>query len=266
MKNSKQDLEYALINILEWSKTFYQPIIILPLDVQYATASLYLSLRALDEIEDSVILLKAEKITLLSNISIYLQTSPTLYKDQELINILKPFEKKLPKVTMELPLWLSISPTSISSRINESVSVMAFRMSYWVENDFQILTKENLVNYSYAVGGTVAITLTDIWGWYGVYVDRTFAVEFGFFLQVVNILRGEVDDRNRKVNFFPLNWNRKDMISFAHENLNGAKEFVKSISNEEILKAAKVTLKLSTDALFLLENNILITQDGINKP
>ncbi|HEY0322032.1 MAG TPA: phytoene/squalene synthase family protein [Pyrinomonadaceae bacterium] len=214
----------------ETSRTFYFSIIDLPQGLREAVISAYLSLRAIDEIEDHPRLNKLTKTRLLHDISFNCQCFDTGGADR-LFSALGPCREYLPEVTNRLGEWLALAPETIAPRIWDASSVMAQRMTYWVGNDWQIHTEADLDCYTFSVAGTVGLLLSDLWAWYdGTPTHRGRAIGFGRGLQAVNILRNRAEDLARGVNFFPNGWNEDDLRCYAERNLTLAEAYVETLS------------------------------------
>jgi len=192
--------------------------------------SAYLSLRAIDEIEDHPRLNKLTKTRLLRDISFSCQCLGTGRADR-LFSALGQCREYLPEVTNRLGEWLALAPETIAPRIWDANSVMAQRMAYWVGNDWQVHSEADLDSYTFSVAGTVGLLLSDLWAWYdGTSTHRGNAIGFGRGLQAVNILRNRAEDLARGVSFFPDGWNEKDLRCYAERNLTLAEAYVEMLS------------------------------------
>jgi farnesyl-diphosphate farnesyltransferase len=220
----------AINTLRETSRTFYFSIVELPSGLREAVMSTYLSLRAIDEIEDHPRLDKLTKASLLRDISFNCQCLDSRGSDGS-FPVLKPCREYLPEVTNRLGDWLALAPEAIAPRIWDANSVMAQRMSYWVENDWKIRTEADLDCYTFSVAGAVGLLLSDLWAWYdGTPTHRGYAVGFGRGLQAVNILRNRDEDLARGVNFFPDDWGEDALRCYAERNLTLAVAYVGTLS------------------------------------
>src|SRR6266436_10037512 len=99
------DLEKNPTEILqETSRTFYVSSVRLPPRIKEAVMSSYLSLRAIDEIEDHSELNRATRVNLLENVSAEIERradQPTRSFDE----IFEPYAEVLPEVTNRLEEW-----------------------------------------------------------------------------------------------------------------------------------------------------------------
>jgi farnesyl-diphosphate farnesyltransferase len=213
-------LEKSATDILEeTSRTFFVSIVRLPPRIREAVMSSYLSLRAIDEIEDHPDLDKQTKVRLLDLVSSEIRT-PSAELPCPLNKIFGPYRNALPEVTNRLEEWLRLSPVPIAPTIHRTVSTMAHRMAYWVNHEWQIRTKRDLDRYTFTVAGAVGVLLRDLWNWYdGTTSVKRAAVGYGRGLQAVNILRNRGEDLERGVDFFPRGWNAKDFFCYARNNL-----------------------------------------------
>lgn len=199
------------------SRTFYLSIVRLPPRIQEAVMSAYLSLRAIDEIEDHARLDKLTKTTLLNQISCELQGKAPLHSCSALLQF---YRDELPEVTNRLDEWTRLAPESIAPCICEATASMARRMAYWVGSDWQVRTKRDLDRYTFSVAGAVGVLLSDLWAWYdGTPSRKGDAIGYGRGLQAVNIFRNRSEDLARGVDFFPAGWNEGDFESYARRNL-----------------------------------------------
>lgn len=234
------------------SRTFYIPITLLEPTLKKTVASAYLCMRAIDEIEDHEMLQPEIKQYLLQSISALLKSEFDNERYQQLLEEYKTF---LPEVTLRLGDWLRICPEGIVEQVKESTSIMAAGMGDWAMKDWQITSKEELDDYTYYVAGLVGVMLSDIWKWYdNTETDKELAIAFGRGLQSVNILRNQEEDSDRGVNFMPDNWNRDDMFHYATTNLNLGQEYIKDITNRNILIFCKIPLALADKTLKALKS------------
>lgn len=245
-KNLRFSQRAGPIDVLrETSRTFYFSIINLPPGLREAVTSAYLSLRAIDEIEDHPRLGKPTKIKLLSDISSYCQSSDT-GDTSGLKSLFEGYRDELPEVTRRLGDWLGISPKDVATNIWSANAEMARRMAYWVNNDWKIRTKTDLDSYTFSVAGAVGLLLTELWAWYdGTETNRLNAVGFGRGLQAVNILRNREHDLARGVDFFPGGWGEDELRFYAAENLALADEYVKALPRGPVLEFCRVPLALA---------------------
>ncbi len=208
------------------SRTFYLSIVRLPLGIRQAVMASYLSMRAIDEIEDHERLDKATKIRLLDEISSGFQRHPPL-QSQVFSSMLKEYRDELPEVTNRLDEWANLPPMTITPSIHDAVALMARRMAYWVERDWRIETRRDLDRYTFSVAGAVGVLLSKLWTWYdGTPSRRGDAVGYGRGLQAVNILRNRLEDLTRGVDFFPDGWTDDAFRSYAKCNLSHGDVYV----------------------------------------
>jgi farnesyl-diphosphate farnesyltransferase len=188
--------------------------------------SSYLSLRAIDEIEDHARLDKPTKISLLCNISREMQARDSLLAHR-VSTLLRPYRDELPEVTNRLDEWSHLAPKTIAPRVWDATAAMAWRMAYWVRNDWRISTEWDLDYYTFSVAGAVGVLLSDLWVWYdGTPSRKTDAVGYGRGLQAVNILRNRLEDQGRGVDFFPDGWTENDFRFYAKRNLSRGDAYV----------------------------------------
>jgi|SRR5579859_1760169 len=247
-------LQEPALKVLEsTSRTFYLPITWLPTNLQEAVGSAYLCMRAIDEIEDHPGLDSSIKIELLRAVSGHLQTGD--FGHTGLRPVFTNYMNILPEVTLRLEEWLLIAPTEIAPRIWDATAAMADRMARWATIRWAITTEADLNAYTFSVAGTVGLLLSDLWAWYdGTQTSRSSAVGFGRGLQAVNILRNQVEDQARGVNFFPSGWSREDMQEYAKRNLALADSYVEALSTGPALEFCGFILALAyatLDALTL---------------
>src|SRR6266436_2514843 len=221
------DLEKNPTEILqETSRTFYVSIVRLPPRIKEAVMSSYLSLRAIDEIEDHPELNRATRVNLLENVSAEIERRAD-QATRSFDEIFEPYAEVLPEVTNRLEEWLALSPEVIAPAIHQTTSSMARRMAYWVNNNWLISTKRDLDRYTFSVAGAVGVLLSDLWKWYdGTSSRKGDAIGHGRGLQAVNILRNRSGDLARGVDFFPHGWNVADFLRYARSNLLRGDDFV----------------------------------------
>jgi farnesyl-diphosphate farnesyltransferase len=242
----------------ETSRTFFIPIVRLPVRLQETIGSAYLCMRAVDEIEDHPSLDNEAKASILHKLSWALQAQLAAVESsdssmQEAVFL--PYRAVLPEVTLRIGDWLSHAPIGIAPRIWDATIAMADRMAYWVENDWTIQTEADLNSYTFSVAGAVGLLICDIWTWFdGTQVDRLAAIHFGRGLQSVNILRNREEDTQRGVNFFPSGWSEKHMFAYARKNIEQAKNSLKSIHQQTFRQMVEIPLALAEATLVALEN------------
>ena len=188
--------------------------------------SSYLSLRAIDEIEDHTRFDKPTKISLLCGISRELQARDSVLAHR-LSTLLRSYRDELPEVTNRLDEWAHLAPKTIAPRVRDATSAMSRRMAYWVANDWRISTERDLDRYTFSVAGAVGVLLSDLWTWYdGTPSRKTDAIGYGRGLQAVNILRNRFEDLGRGVDFFPDGWSGNDFRFYAKRNLSRGDAYV----------------------------------------
>jgi farnesyl-diphosphate farnesyltransferase len=215
--------------------------------------SAYLSLRAIDEIEDHPRLDKATKTKLL----LALGASPRPVEPGEVYSLppgFAAYRNDLPKVTNHLGDWLALAPEVVAPLIGSAISAMARRMAYWVERDWRIRTREDLDSYTFGVAGAVGVLLSDLWAWHdGTTTLRQDAIRFGQGLQAVNILRNRRDDLARGVDFFPDGWSEQDLKKYARLNLAQADVYVGALPPGPVRKFCRGPLALAYATLAALD-------------
>ena len=217
-----------MLKILEeTSRTFYIPIVRLPPGLQEAVAAAYLSMRAVDEIEDHPGLNPQDKATILQSVSFALQGQHSIdkFRHEDLSEAFQG-HPLLPEVTLRLGEWATLAPGDIAPRIWEATAAMAERMAMWARRGWSVVTRTDLDRYTFSVAGAVGLLLCDLWGWFeGMQPERSVAVSFGRGLQAVNILRNRKDDLSRGVDFYPDGWGDKDMETYARDNLSASDKY-----------------------------------------
>ncbi|WP_059105708.1 squalene/phytoene synthase family protein [Shouchella shacheensis] len=235
------------------SRTFFIPISYLPPALKEGVAGAYLAMRAIDEIEDHPELPSADKIHLLRSIRDILKTDGDHGK---LHALFQPFRAKLPEVTLRLSDWSRLSPDAVTAKVLQSTSDMADGMADWVENEWQIESKEDLDAYTYYVAGLVGLMLSDLWEWYeDIKTDKDLAVAFGRGLQAVNMIRNRSDDLSRGVDFFPDEWGSDEMLAYARTNLASADAYLESLPPGPIRVFCQIPLTLAHGTLDAIAKN-----------
>ena len=242
----------------ETSRTFFIPIVRLPVRLQEAIGAAYLCMRAIDEIEDHPALDNQAKASILHGLSFALQAQ-LASDDPENTSMLEavflPYRKILPEVTLRIGDWLAHTPDGIAPRVWDATIAMADRMAYWVENNWLIRTEADLNSYTFSVAGAVGLLICDIWTWFdGSQIDRLAAIHFGRALQSVNILRNREEDTLRGVNFFPSGWTDKQMFAYARKNIEKAKPGIALAPKPSFRYLVDIPLALAEATLQALEN------------
>jgi farnesyl-diphosphate farnesyltransferase len=242
----------------ETSRTFFIPIVRLPVKLQEAIGAAYLCMRAIDEIEDHPTLDNQAKAAILHGLSWALQAQLASDEPENacLVEaVFLPYRDILPEVTLRIGDWLAHTPQSIAPRVWDATIAMADRMAYWVENNWLISTEADLNSYTFSVAGAVGLLICDIWAWFdGSQIDRLAAIHFGRGLQSVNILRNREEDVQRGVNFFPSGWTEKQMFVFARKNIEQAKSSINLIPHKSFRCLVDIPLALAEATLQALED------------
>jgi len=231
------------------SRTFLLPILKLEGDLQTAVASAYLSFRAIDEIEDHPELSIDTKEHLLLEIGSILTGSCEHHRSR-IGKVLEAHREELPPVTLRLCDWLDLPPDEIAPRIADAVSTMSVRMGQWSRKRWNISTRFELDQYTFAVAGAVGITLADLFDWYAdAKSSHTLAVQFGRGLQAVNMILNRKVDIEQGRDFFPNGWGFEEMDQYAHRCLQDGEAYMDSISDPVIQDAFRIPLHLATRSL-----------------
>jgi farnesyl-diphosphate farnesyltransferase len=242
----------------ETSRTFFIPIIRLPVTLQETIGAAYLCMRAIDEIEDHPTLDNQAKASILHRLSWALQAqlaSDDPENDSLVDAVFLPYREILPEVTLRISDWLAHAPQGIAPRVWDATIAMADRMAFWVENNWLFQTEADLNSYTFSVAGAVGLLICDIWAWFdGSQIDRLAAIHFGRGLQSVNILRNREEDTQRGVNFFPSGWTEKQMFDYARKNIALAKASIGLISQKSFRCLVDIPLALAEATLQALEN------------
>jgi farnesyl-diphosphate farnesyltransferase len=254
------------VEVLEaTSRTFFVSIVDLPPPLREAVMSAYLSMRAIDEIEDHLTLDRGTKVLLLQDISQKLRAAIAGSELNHCLVTKSVYRNVLPEVTVRIREWELLAPASIAPHLWSAISVMADRMAYWASNGWRIRSEADLDRYTLSVAGAVGILLSDLWAWYdGTLTEKVQAVGFGRGLQAVNILRNRADDLARGVDFFPDGWNENDIQFYAKRNLGLADRYVQALPPGPALNFCRIPLALAyatLEALALGEPKL--TRDAV---
>jgi farnesyl-diphosphate farnesyltransferase len=245
----------ALEVLEETSRTFYIPISRLPLRLQEAVTSAYLCMRAIDEIEDHPVLDNLTKAKLLRMMSRKLQAAADSFAIADFSDGFSLHQELLPEVTVRISEWALLAPEDIAFRIWDTTAVMADRMAYWADNNWNIQTESDLNRYTFSVAGAIGLLLSDLWAWYdGTQTNRTEAVGFGRGLQAVNILRNHAEDLTRGVDFFPEGWSNEEMQAYARRNLALADAYTNALPEGPALTFCQIPLLLAHGTLEALSH------------
>lgn len=241
------------------SRTFYLPIQQLPPVLKETVTSSYLSLRAIDEIEDNPNLEIKDKVYLLNRISEIISEDKGCISEQ-LEKLYQPYNGQLPKVTLKLVDWIQLAPPGIQDRIIETVNLMSLKMSYWARREWTIHNAFDLEHYIYSVAGIVGILLGDLWSWHnGIQTDRGKAVIYGKSLQLVNILLNENEDKKRGVNFIPPEMSHQDLFELSQKYLLLGYSWAEQIQDTDLFKFTVFPLEIAKKAteLYLIKERLV---------
>src|SRR5699024_9611217 len=153
----QKKLEKEAIKVLkETSRTFYIPITLLKRELKLTVVSAYLCMRAIDEIEDH------EEMDANIKASLLRQTRDLLVKDEEYDKytyeqLVNSYKAELIDETLRLGDWIEICPSGIEKSVRNYTAEMARSMADWVQKDWEIHTKDDLVEYTYYVAGLVCV-------------------------------------------------------------------------------------------------------------
>lgn len=238
----------AMRVLKETSRTFYIPITFLKADLKYSVASVYLVLRAIDEIEDHENISNETKFNLLMQLS---ELFKRPFIEEEYLKIIAPIKEQLPEVSIRLYEWIQACPEGSHSLMMETASEMAFGMAKWANKNWQIHTKEDLDDYTYYVAGCVGVYLSRLWHWsYGQELNEELAIGFGRGLQAVNILRNQKEDREeRGVSFTPDGWTREQLFAYADENLAEANAYIETLDEKSTILFCRLPLAFAHKSL-----------------
>lgn len=233
--------------IQRFSTTWYEPVIRLPRSLNEATSCAYLLMRAIDEIEDHPILPVLTKAQLLRGVSTGFQTR---YGSADFSELLAPYARTLPDVTLRLGEWATLAPPEIAPRVQETFAIMAERMADWALAGWRIHTEADLDRYTYAVAGTLVLLLSDLWTWYdGTPADRALGISYGRALQAINILKDQSEDLGRGVNFWPDGWSHTELAAYAERELRAADAYVARLGSGPAYKFCAGPLAAAWQAL-----------------
>lgn len=250
------------------SRTFFIPINRMPIGLQEATASAYLCMRAIDEIEDHADLSNIDKVELLRNVSFTLQSFS--YEDgadlnESLDHIFAPYRRTLPQVSLRLGDWARHAPADIAPRVMADTAAMADRMAHWASVNWVIRSRTDLDAYTYSVAAAVGLLMCDIAAWYdGAQLDRSHAIHFGRGLQVTNIVRNRRDDLARGVDFYPPTWTDDDARGYALYWLGKTSQYAETLPEAPFSYFIKIPLALAQATLGALSNGQLkLTREDV---
>lgn len=231
------------------SRTFSILIEYLPHGLQEAVVAAYLCLRAINEIENHPKLDNRTKSALLEQISYELQAAgdgavPVRF-GRNLASV-----GVLPEVTVRLGEWVRLAPAMIAPRVWDATATMAERVRRWIDVGWAIQTESDLNAYTFGVGGTAGLLLSDLWAWHdGTQTDRALAIGYGRGLQVVNMLCNRSDDLARGVDFFPDGWTTVEAHDYARRNLVLADAYLRALPAGPIQRACMAPFNLALATL-----------------
>ena len=241
--------------LVETSRTFAVPILKAPKELKDVIGSAYLSMRAIDEIEDNLELSRADKCILLRGIAKHLIGVDGIMDRQELMILIQSYADYLHEVSIRLVEIVEAVPIEVRNLVFEMTSAMAKEMADWVELDWEINTEKDLDAYTFTVAGRVGILLSKIWHWYdGTVCDEHESISFGRALQSVNIIRNRTEDLERGVDFFPADWDMPDMIHYARRQIGIAEQYmIKLEPGGPVYQFCIIPLSLAKASLDVIE-------------
>lgn len=244
----------SAMEILEaTSRTFYIPISRMPDGLREATASAYLCMRAIDEIEDHPDLSNQTKAGILQQVSLAIQSyshEPRESLNDMLSPALSPYTGVLPEVSLHLAEWATYAPNDIAPRIWADTAAMADRMAHWARVNWRIDSKADLDAYTYSVAAAVGLLMCDIMAWYdGSQMDRRYAIHFGRGLQVTNIARNRSEDIQRGIDFYPPGWSDADIRKYAAHWLKLTTDYANTMPEAPFSYLIKIPLALAEATL-----------------
>ncbi|MEU4347636.1 phytoene/squalene synthase family protein [Streptomyces sp. NPDC023838] len=229
--------------LADTSHTFFPPISRLPDGPREAISAAYLSMRAIDQIEDHQALSPQEKVELLHGISLLLQGP---FTSADVRGLFADHAHALEEVTLRLHEWGALAPHDIAPRVCETTATMAARMAHWAATRWEILTETDLDRYTFSVAGAVGLLCSDLYGWFdGTTTHREHAVGFGRGLQAVNLLRNRAEDLARGVDFLPTGWGTADLDQYARRNLPMGALYVGALPAGAVRDSCEIPLDLA---------------------
>ncbi|WP_329124709.1 squalene/phytoene synthase family protein [Streptomyces sp. NBC_01465] len=236
------------------SRTFFLPIMRLDGQLRDTVAAYYLANRALDQIEDHPGLSAEAKVGLLRGASRLLQQETFTRHDTD--RLFDPYLAQLEPVTRSFHDWsVQLPPRDVAPRLWDSLAALADRMADWVEDGFRINDQADLDRYTFAVAGSIGITLSDLWTRHaGVVTPLDGAVAFGRAVQAANIAWNHADDLERGVDFYPSGWSTGDMCRYSRRHLPGADDYNRSLPAGPIKDFCSLTLDICRTTLASIED------------
>ncbi|MEU9183258.1 squalene/phytoene synthase family protein [Streptomyces sp. NPDC048484] len=246
------------------SRTFFLPIMCLDGELRDTVAVYYLANRALDEIEDHPDLPRRSKVRLLRGASRLLQQET--FTPDDVDALFQPHHAQLPPVTHRFHEWALLLPPDVAPRLWDSLAALADRMADWVEAGFRIHDEAGLDRYTFAVAGSIGITLSDLWARHaGIVTSQSGAAAFGRAVQAANVAWNHDDDLTRGVDFFPPGWSADDMSRYAHRHLPAARSYTDSIPAGPIKDFCSLTLDICDTTLAALKEGTALDRATITR-
>jgi farnesyl-diphosphate farnesyltransferase len=252
--NEKALQKDAMRVLKETSRTFYIPITFLGTNLKYAVGCAYLSMRALDEIEDNEQVNNQTKHDILMKVKDLFQYP---FNEEAYLEALGEEKDKMPEVTLRMKDWIEVCPEGAREIMFKSCEEMAYGMGKWALKDFNVKTREDLDEYTYYVAGLVGRMLSQMFEWdTGLKTDYDLAIGYGRGLQAVNILRNEKEDmEERGVSFVPDGWTRDDLFAYADEQLAHGDAYIESTrSKKKVYMFAKLPHVLAHKTLAVMKD------------
>ncbi len=125
------------------------------------------------------------------------------------------------------------------NKINNSIFIDLIEGLILDQQKIRIQNKEELIEYSYHVAGTVGLMMSKIIGVKNEEASKS-AIDLGIAMQLTNIARDVYEDSKMKRIYLPANW----IPNISIKNLNNLNEF-NSKNDEKISKAIHKVISLS---------------------
>lgn len=285
------DWDFCVQALEEVSRSFTQPILLLPEEQRVALTVGYLLCRVADTVEDCVGVTGAEKDELFSLFQCVLRGSaPSHDLSARFENIeVVDTERRLMQGLHRVMAVFDEQKPSIKRATVRWVSEMADGMRLYGRRAegrefFSVMSQDDLERYCYFVAGTVGHLITDLFdeaiAQPGLEAKmRKHAESFGLGLQLVNIVKDVTDDFERGVSFLPrefcldegfepedlLEDRNRDaakrvalrVIERARTHLQGALDYTLTIPKEQhqLRLFCLLPLWMAVETLALAENN-----------
>lgn len=246
-ENSSIDLAYQKAILDSVSRTFALTIPLLPAPIEKVVGNTYLLCRIIDTIEDAAELdLEAKSQLSMLFLDAVLGNVPVAAFVTPCLEALKQYpnhdEIDLIAHTPTVLRILHTCPLSDQAAVGRCVSIMSEGMLRFHAKQSKdgLRDMQEFETYCYVVAGVVGELLTTIFSSYSpafakkIQGHESLAIAFGQALQMTNILKDSVADRDRGVSWKPSQVSQRELLQIAYQKLELSLEYILLIPKAEV--------------------------------